>query len=121
MKIYVCHSSSFDFTEELYKPLKESQLERDHEIFYPHDEVGKDINTMDVIKEADLIISEGSFASTGMGIELGRAEMLDKNIVFVVKKGIKPSTALRFLSDDFIEYEFGEDLVKQLNEFIENM
>ena len=116
MKIYVCHSSSFDYENELYLPLKESQLSKKHKLFYPHDE----INTIDIIKHSDLIIPEASYPSTGMGIEIGRAEMFNKKIIFLVKKGLKPSSLLRFVSENIIEYESKRDLIEKLEEYLEN-
>ena len=38
MKIYVTHSNQWEYVQKLYQPLKQSRLEKEHEIYYPHDE-----------------------------------------------------------------------------------
>jgi hypothetical protein len=116
MKIFIAHSSSYDFRNELYIPIRKSSLNNDHEIILPQ-EKGKEVITKDIIKNQDLIIAEVSHASTGQGIELGWANIFDTPILCVYRKGSKPSNSLKFITDNFIEYSDPKDLVNKLDEY----
>jgi len=41
MKIYLAHSTSFDFKNEFYKPLENSQLNLKHDFILPHKDFDK--------------------------------------------------------------------------------
>ena len=84
MKIFVSHSSSYDFRNELYKPLKEAFGSK-HELFLPHE--SKPSRTEEIIKESDIIMAEVSYPSTGQGIELGWASCHGKRIIAIRKRG----------------------------------
>ncbi len=71
-------------------------------------------NSMEVIKNSDLIIAEVSYPSTGMGIELGWANTFNKRVICVYKKDTKPSSSLKVVSNEFIEYTDSTDLVNKL-------
>jgi nucleoside 2-deoxyribosyltransferase len=118
MNIYITHSTSFDFHTELYKPLKNSIIAKNNNIFFPHDEENKNINSQQIIKNSDLIIAEVSYPSTGQGIELGWANSLNKNILCIYKKNQKFSSSLKFITDNFIEYENTEDLINKLSNIL---
>ncbi len=118
MKIYVCHSSSFDFKNELYLPLRNSKLNEENEIILPHEIEGQFINSKEIIRDSDLILAEVSFCSTGQGIELGWAEMFEKRVIFIYKTVSKFSSSLKVVSDEFIEYEDMDDLIDKLSQMI---
>jgi nucleoside 2-deoxyribosyltransferase len=113
--IYIYHSSSFDFKNELYKPIRESELNKKYNFILPHE--NKIIDTKQTIKEADLIIAEVSFPSTGQGIELGWANILNKKIICIYKDEHKYSSALKFITNQFYNYN-KENLVTTLENFI---
>lgn len=117
MKIYFGHSKDFDFKEELYRPIRESALNNEHEILFPH-ETNEFFNSKDRIKSSDLMIAEVSYPATGLGIELGWAEMLKTQVLCVYKKRYKISGSLKVVTKDFIEYESAKDLVEKLTKFI---
>jgi len=117
MKIYFGHSKGFDFKNELYKPIRGSALNREHEILFPH-ETDEFFNSKDRIKNCDLMIAEISYPATGLGIELGWAEMLKTPVLCVYRKGHKISGSLKVVTKDFIEYENTEDLVEKITKFI---
>ena len=117
MKIYVSHSREFDFEEELYKPLGESNLKLDNTFFFPH-ENGKDVNTKDEVLNSDLILAEVSYPSTGQGIECGWANMAQIPILCVAKEGSNISASLKHLTDKSIVYSNAEDLVSKLSVFL---
>lgn len=114
MKIYIAHSSGFDFENEFYGPLKDSDFAKNHELIFPHAGEGVS-NSKETIKAADVIIAEVSYPSTGEGIELGWADVFGKRIVCCHKKGVTISSALDFIKSEKIEYADSSDLIAQLN------
>ncbi|HLM84014.1 MAG TPA: hypothetical protein VK254_02290 [Candidatus Bathyarchaeia archaeon] len=116
MKIYFGHSKGFDYKEELYKPIRESALNGKYEILFPH-ETDEFFNSKDRIKNSDLMIAEVSCPATGLGIELGWAEMLGTPVLCVYRKGYEISGSLKVVTKDFIEYDDPEDLVIKLEEY----
>jgi hypothetical protein len=120
MKIFVAHSSNYDFRNELYIPIRKSSLNNAHEIILPQ-ENGKEVITKDIIKNQDLVIAEVSYPSTGQGIELGWANIFNTPILCVHKEGSKPSNSLGFITDNFKEYSDSEDLIRKIEEFINGL
>jgi len=114
MKIYVCHSKSFDYKSELYEPLRLSPLNQLHEIILPHEFSEQSFNSKEVIPTVDLVLAEVSFPSTGMGIELGWANKDGKRIVFIYKQGTSLSASLKAVSEEFVEYISTADLTNKL-------
>lgn len=117
LKIYVTHSSSFDFQNELYKPLRLSSLNEKHTIVLPHERSSEQFNSREYLSGCDYVIAEVSHPSVGQGIELGWADMLEVPIVCVYQKGSKISSALKVVSSHFIEYETPTDMIKKLEDF----
>lgn len=118
MKLYVAHGSDFDYENALYRPLRASALNAAHEIFLPHEDAMKDTNTREYIKTCDLLIADVSIASTGVGIEIGRAEASAVPILCIYRKDSAPSRSLRFVTDQYIEYDTPEDLLSKLTSVI---
>ena len=114
MKIYVCHSSALDYRKELYEPIRTSDLNKQHKFILPHETSEQTFNSKEIIPQCDLIISEISYPSTSMGIELGWANKDNKKIIFIYKKGTKVSKSLKTVSLDFIEYTDVIDLIEKL-------
>ncbi|HVZ12292.1 MAG TPA: hypothetical protein VG965_04655 [Patescibacteria group bacterium] len=120
MRIHVVHSNDFDFKKELYLPLRSSELNSQHEIYLPH-ESDEFVKTKNLIENADVVVAEVSHAGTGLGIELGWADMLNKKIVCIYKKGSNVSSSLKAISENFIEYSDNESLIGQLSEALDNI
>lgn len=120
MKIYLGHSKDFDFKKELYTPIRNSDLGSRHEIVFPH-ETDEFVNSKNIIKDCDLVIAEVTYPATGLGIELGWAEMLSKPVLCVYKKGSKLSGSLKVVTNDFIEYSDSDDLIKKIEGFINGL
>lgn len=118
MKICVTHATQLDFINKLYNPIKNSELYKNHEIFFPHDEVSKNINTKEIIKQCDLVLAEVSIPSVGQGIELGWADFVEKPILCIYQKGSSYSSALKFITNNFLEYENETDMVSKIQNFI---
>jgi len=121
MKIYVAHSNKFDYITKLYEPLKTSNILKIHHFFFPHDEINKEVKTKGIIEEYDLVIAEVSLPATGLGIELGWADYSQTPILCVHEKGAKYSSSLKFITNNFVEYENSDDLIKKVNLFLSNL
>lgn len=115
MKVFVSHATSFNFKDELYKPIKESDLFSKHEFFFPH-ETDVIFDTKGAIQNVfDVVLAEVSFPSTGQGIELGWAEDKNKKVICVYKTGTKPSGSLKIITDTILEYSDTSDLISKLS------
>ena len=118
MKIYVTHATSFNFKEELYKPLRESKLNDFYNIILPHENSDEQYNSKEELKTCQITIAEVSNPSFGVGIELGWANLYFNRIICIYKKGSKISGSLRVVSDTFIEYEDEKDLIEKLSNIL---
>lgn len=116
MKILVAHPSNYDYTTELYEPLKQSVIAKEHTLIFPHD--GAAIETNSHIPESDLLIAEVSQPSTGAGIEIGLAQAAHVPTLFLYKKGVTPSSALQYIQGTLIEYTDAADLVAKVQKYI---
>lgn len=118
MKIYVSHSTIFDFKDELYKPLKEANL--NCEFMLPHDTSSAQYQVKELFdkKGCDMILAEVSFPSTGQGIELGWADDHGIPIVCFYKKGSTYSKALSIICSTFFEYTDSADLLEKIKKIV---
>ena len=116
MNIYFSHSSKFNYINKLYNPIKNSNLKESNKFFFPHD--NNIINTKEVISNCDLFIAEVSVPSTGQGIELGWADYTKTPILCIYEKEATISSSLKFITNNFIEYENIEDLINKINNFL---
>ncbi|MEW6408192.1 MAG: hypothetical protein AB1465_05905 [Patescibacteria group bacterium] len=116
MKIYIEHSKELNFKEDLYLPIRESQLNSEHEIILPHEiyQEASDFVTKDIIKTCDVMVAEVSFPATGLGIELGWANAFECPIICIHRKDSKISGSLKVVCNNFIEYTDKEDLIEKL-------
>lgn len=113
MKVYVAHSSSFDYLNELYLPLRKSELNTKHELFLPHD-AGKNVHSKEAIKTSDAVVAEVSYPSTGEGIELGWADSFSIPIYCLHKEGAEPSKSLTAVAKKIVPYSDQADLLVQI-------
>ncbi len=119
MKIYVAHSSGFDFQKELYSSIKNSAAAQEHTFIFPHENSSEPFNSKDLFEnECDLVLAEVSYPSTGLGIELGWAEMLGIPVVCIYKTGSKISNALTKVSKTFLEYGDEQELQKAIEKAV---
>ncbi len=119
MKIYFSHSSKYDYTNDLYLPIKKSDLIKENSFFFPEEH--RDVKSKDIITNSDLVIAEVSLPGTGQGIEIGWADFAETPILCVYKKGANISSSLRFITDKYIEYEDTADMIKKIGDFISKM
>lgn len=118
MKIYVTHSNKWEYISKLYLPLKQSSLEQEHDIYYPHDEEHKNEHSKETIRSSNLVIAEVSLPATGMGVELGWAEDRGIPILCISEEGYHVSNALQHITENFIVYQNETDMIEQIEEFI---
>lgn len=120
MEIYISHSSKYDYINKIYNPIKKSDLNKENKFFFPHDAKNKGMNTKDIISKYDLVIAEVSLPATGQGIELGWADYSKTPILCIYQKGAQISSSLKFITNDFIEYENGIDMINIINNYIKS-
>jgi hypothetical protein len=114
MNIYISHSSDYDYENEIYKPIKESELATIHTFFLPHEPQNLNTDAKTELKHTDVLVAESSLPSTGQGIELAQADAANVPIICFYKTGFKPSGSLRFVTDKIIEYTDIHDLLAKL-------
>jgi nucleoside 2-deoxyribosyltransferase len=117
MKVYVGHASSFDYKNQLYKPIRELNLEG-VEFILPHEHSDQPTNSLEQMKSIDLMIAEVSYPSTGLGIEIGWANALGKPVVGIHKAGTKPSSSLAVVCRDVVEYTDQSSLKSKIEEIL---
>jgi len=122
MNIYIAHSSNFDFISELYNPIIEIKfIKQDINFILPH-LTDKFKNSKSLISnQIDLLIAEVSYPSTGLGIELGWANIANVPICCIHKINTKYSSSLNTLTDKFYSYSNPEELKEIIRTIIESV
>ena len=119
MKIFVSHPSQYDYISKIYEPIKKSSLYENNEFVFPHD--GNEVlNTKEIIEKSDLIIAEVSLPSTGQGIELAWADFAKVPVLCIHEKNSQISSALKFITNDIIEYDNANDMINKIANFVEH-
>ena len=117
-KIYVGHSKDFNFIEELYQPLRDSELNKHFEIILPHEQSEKPFNSREELKNVSYMIAEVTYPATGLGIEIGWALMLGVPVIAIYKTGTKISSSVRMLAQEVIEYSTVKELIEKLSQSV---
>lgn len=112
MNIYVGHSKLLDYHNELYKPIRSSDICQRHRIILPHETSGEPFDSKTFLKECDLFIVEDSFPATGLGIELGWANLLGVPIFVILRDEAKGTGSLTVISEDIQRYSSVEEMVR---------
>ena len=115
MKIYISHSTKFDFKNELYKPLRDSELNNKHEIILPHENEAE-VLTKDIIRDCDVVVAEVSGTSFEQGLELGWANGAYVTITCFYKPSSQVSSSLKYVTDNIFEYDSMESMIKKIAE-----
>ena len=113
--IYVAHKRT-ERDDELYEALGNLK----HDFIFPHLESPDSFDSRSFLQseECELVLAEVSEASTGLGIELGWANVYGVKIVCIYKIGSKLSNSLKQVSKEFIEYSDWDDLVIKLKKIL---
>lgn len=115
MKIYVVHSTAFDYKKELYDPLRKFT---EFEFVFPHANDNEIKDSKKLMSGCEVVLAEVSHPSTGGGIELGRAECLNIPIIAIHKKGSEISSAIKFVTNTVVEYD---DLEKDFSKIMDSI
>ena len=118
MKIYIAHSKLINYIDELYKPIKEMNIYKNNEIFFPHEDDSNSNNTRDFYRTIDIVIAECSEPATGLGIELGWLYDDNKKIYCLYRNDKKISSSIRVLTDSIYEYSDIEEMKEIINNII---
>lgn len=122
MNIYISHCGGvYDYENELYKPIKESELAKNNYFFLPHEPQNLNTDAVTELKHMDVLVAESSFPSTGQGIELAQAKAANVPIICFYKTGTKTSSSLRFVTDTVIEYTDMPDFFAKLRAELEKI
>lgn len=122
MDIYIGHPSSINYKENLYRPIKQSSLAQEHDVVLPHEDSEDPFNSKDFLEnKCDLMIAEVSKPSTGLGIELGWADLFDVSVLAVYSYNCEFSSSVPVVVDAVEEYRSEEDLIKVIEEKIERL
>ena len=113
MKIYISHSSNFDYQNELYRPIEQA-FSGEHDVYLPHSPENAGKNAKDIIADSDVVLAEVTYPSTGQGIELGWAEAAGIPIICFHKTDSKPSGALKHVAQTFVTYNTENDMTTRL-------
>ena len=115
MNIYISHcGGNYDYENELYQPIKESELSKMHHFFLPHEPQNIDVDAVAELKHTDILIAEASYPSTGQGIELAQAKAANVPIICFYRTGARTSSSLRFVTNRVVEYTDVSDLFTKL-------
>lgn len=120
MKIFISHASDYDYKVKIYEPIKKADIYKNNEFIFPHEQGNKTFNTKESIENSDLFIAEVSLPSTGQGIELAWANFANIPILCIYEKDAKVSSSLKFMTNNFIEYENCDDMINKITNFVEH-
>ena len=120
MKIYIAHSRDYDYQNELYLPIKNSDIFKEHEFILPH-ESNNYKHDRDFYKNIDLVIAEVSFPSTGLGIELGFLYDDNKPIYCIHQTDKKFSGSINVITKNIYGYNSQDEMVEIIKEIIERV
>lgn len=121
MKIYIAHSKTLDYVENLYKPIRQDEELKKYEILLPHELTSASSNPREFYKDLSVMIAEVSCSATGMGIELGWAYDDGIPIYCIYQKNSKVSGSLKCLTSHFIEYTSEKELLDIIKTIIKEI
>ena len=122
MRIYVAHSTSFDYKNELYLPIRQSDLNAQHDFILPHELSNEQYDSHALFTSGiDLVVAEVSYPSTGLGIELGWADSSGAPIACFYKVGTTPSGSLQAVTDKIVGYSSHKELISRIGDIINKM
>lgn len=117
--IYFAHSKEINY-KDLYKVFRDKFSKEEFNIILPHEKENF-FNSKDFLKnKCDLVIAEVSKTATGLGVELGWANLFEVPIVCFSQKGEKISGSLRVVCGNFFEYENLGDFEGKVKKVVES-
>lgn len=115
--IYFSHSSRMDYQKLLYEPILSSHLCKTYKFVLPHQEnPDEPFQTKSLFESGGckLVLAEVSLPSTGQGIELGWAELLEIPIICLYRRGSVITNSLKCVSQHFMEYKDTNDMIGKI-------
>ena len=110
MKIYVGRFNEWNYRKELYEPIMESNLYKEHEFIFSHN---NNLNNNGYIEECDLLILDETY-----NIEDENSKTGNKKIVCIYMMGLEK---LGYINTDIIEYRDSKDMIKKLEIYLNHM
>lgn len=120
VKIYVSHSNTSNFKQDLYAPLRQSELNSRAEIIFPHEKSTELYDSKTELKTCQWVIAEVSQPSFGVGIELGWASLYQVPVIAIHKIGTPRYSSVEGVAKQYLEYESSEDLISLIMEIVIN-
>ena len=122
MHIRIGHSTAFDFKTELYAPLRAMALPPDVVLSRPHETTDAGSCTLSFFEDGcALFIAEVSYASTGLGMEIGYADLLGIPVVCIHRNDMKPSSSLQRVAKKFLAYDTAEELQEHVSALLQEL
>ncbi len=122
MTMYVSHSADFDFQNELYLPLRNSNLNNQYKIILPQEQNNTLFKSREYFQDqCDFMVVESSYPSPGVGIEVGWADAYEVPIIAIYKRGFGLPESIKVLSKKIIEYSNSDELVSDLEIVLKKM
>lgn len=120
-KIYIAHSSGYDFIKNLYQPIKNSKLWETYEFILPHDNRDYHPDSKKEIQDSKVIIAEISHPSTGAGIEIGWADSDNKPIIFIHNHTYNPPAYFNTMTPYVIKYNKPDEIPNLIKQVLEEL
>ena len=117
MKVYIAHSKDINYLDNLYKPIKESDIFKEYKFIFPHEKSTTSNNTRKFYKNIDIVIAECSEAATGLGIELGWLYD-NKKIYCIYEKGKKISSSIKSVTSNIYEYSNIDEMINIIRKIV---
>jgi nucleoside 2-deoxyribosyltransferase len=118
MKIYIAHASGYGFKEQLYAPIRSSNLHSEHTINLPQEGPIEEI-TRDMIATCDMVVADVSHPSLGVGIEMGWANAAGVPVIAMYQKGSAVSFSIDNAVTERFEYDGPEDMLTKLADVLQ--
>lgn len=116
--IYFAHSKDFPFESDIYEPIRKSPLFKQYHFIFPH-AGGKVADSWESIQSCDLLLAEVSLPATGMGIEIGWADVLEKPIIAFHQESKNPGKGISFVAKEVIAYSSVSDFIQKLTRVLQ--
>ena len=113
MRIYIVHSKSIDYINEIYKPIRNSEYLKQFDIVFPHEKDSNSYNDRTYYKNLGTIsFAVPSKLSPGehklqVG-QIGKDYQISSNFYFSVLEGVSEfaSTTQEYIADDCIDLTY---------------
>jgi hypothetical protein len=114
-QVYVAHAKDFDYRNELYLPLRESELNERYKIVLPHEHSDALFSSKEFFRDwCNIFVVEATIPKLGVGIEIGWADSYGLPIIGMHRRGSKFSGSLRPMCKSVFDYESSAEMIDKL-------